>query len=649
MLDFVRNNRRLMLLLLLVLVFPSFVFFGVESYSRFMDSSHDAAKVDGRAITVQEVDNVVRDQSERMRQMLGTNYDPRQFEGAAARQTVLDQLILQRVVANEVAREHLTVSNARLFEAINSIPAIAQLPRKQDGTIDDKAYLQLLASQGMTPEQFDARMRFDLATQQLGTSIAATAFVPKSLLDRLIAVRDQQRDVQALIFKPASYAAKVQPDAAALKAYYDSHQSAYSVPEQAKVEYLVLSGEALAASQSVTPEELKSYYESNIARFRTDEQRRASHILIASPKDAPAAERQAAKDKATKLLEDLRKHPDTFADVARKQSQDPGSAEKGGDLGFMGHGALVKPFEDAMYALKDGQISDVVETDYGYHIIKLTGIKPAETKPLDAVRPELEAELRKQFAAKKYAEQADAFGNMVYEQADSLKPAADKFKLTIQTADNLTRQPNPALGAQSPLNNEKVLKALFSDDAIKNKRNTEAVQVGPNTLVAARIVDYRPSSVRKFEEVQAQVREGYIAQQAAELARKDGEARLEALKKSDSAEGFGAAATVSRTKVEGLEPKAVEAIMRADASKLPAVVGVDLGAGGYAIYRITKLSQPAQANAAQRQADAQQLSQLSGQTELEAYYDSLKARSKVKVLKPVVATEAQDGSAPAAQ
>ncbi|CAG2145165.1 Peptidyl-prolyl cis-trans isomerase D [Cupriavidus yeoncheonensis] len=649
MLDFVRNNRRLMLLLLLVLVFPSFVFFGVESYSRFMDSSHDVAKVDGRAITVQELDNVVREQSERMRQMLGASYDPRQFEGPALRKNVMDQLILQRVVANEVAREHLTVSNARLFEAINSIPAIAQLPRKQDGSIDDKAYLQLLAAQGMTPEQFDARMRFDLATQQLGTSIAGTAFVPKSLLDRLIAVRDQQRDVQSLLFKPADYTAKVQPDAAALKAYYESHQSAFSVPEQAKVEYVVLSGDALAATQAVTPEELKSYYDSNIARFRTDEQRRASHILIAAPKDAPAAQRQAAKDKAAKLLEDLRKHPDTFADVARKQSQDPGSAEKGGDLGFMGHGALVKPFEDAMYALKEGQISDVVETDYGYHIIKLTGLKPAETRPLEAVRPELEVELRKQLAAKKYAEDADAFGNMVYEQSDSLKPAADKFKLTIQTADGVTRQPNPALGQNSPLNNDKVLKALFSDDAIKSKRNTEAVQIGPTTLIAARIVDYRPATVRKFEEVEGKVREGYVAQQAAELARKDGEARLEALKKSDNAQGFGGVTMVSRAKAEGMEPKAVEAIMRADATKLPAVVGVDLGANGYAVYRITKITQPQQANEGQRQAEAQQLAQLAGQTEIGAYYESLKARSKVKILKPVTPADTAAGSEAAAQ
>ena len=641
MLDFVRNNRRLMLLLLLVLVFPSFVFFGVESYSRFMDSSHDAAKVDGRAISVQEVDNVVRDQSERARQILGANYDPRQFEGPEARKAVLEQLIQQRVLANAVTSEHLTVSDARLLEEISNLPAIAQLPRGKDGKIDDKAYLQLLQSQGMTPEQFDARMRFELATQQLGGSIAATAFVPKSLIERLMAVRDQQREVQALLFKPAGYTAKVQPDAAALKAYYDSHQQDFSVPEQAKVEYLVLSGEALAASQAVTPEELKSYYESNIARFRVDEQRRASHILISAPKDAPPAQRQAAKDKATKLLEEVRKQPDSFADVARKNSQDPGSAAKGGDLGFMGRGALVKPFEDAMYALKEGQISDVVETDFGYHIIKLTGTKPAETRPLEAVRTELEAELRKQFADKKFAEQADAFGNTVYEQADSLKPAADKFKLTIQTADNVMRQPNPAPGAQSPLNHEKLLKALFSDDAIKNKRNTEAVQVAPNTLVAARIVAYRPATVRKFEEVEAQVREGYVAQQAAALARKDGEARLAALKQADSAEGFGPVQTVSRTKADGMTPQAVEAVMRADAAKLPALVGVDLGAEGYAVYRITKVSQPPQADPARRQAEAQQLAQLAGQTDLQAFYESLKARSKVKLLTPAGATQEQ--------
>ena len=250
-----------------------------------------------------------------------------------------------------------------LRQAIEAIPAIAQL-RGPDGKFDEKAYIQLLAQQGMTPEQLDARMRFELATQQLGGAVGTTAFVPKSLLDRLIAIRDQQRDVQALVIKPADFTSKVTPDAAALKAYYEAHLSAYTTPEQAKVEYVVLSGDAMAASQAVTPEELKSYYDSNAQRFRTEEQRRASHILITVPKDAKDADRKAAKDKAEKLLEDVRKHPETFADVAKKNSQDPGSAAKGGDLDFFGRGAMVKAFEDTVFAMKPGEISNVVETDF---------------------------------------------------------------------------------------------------------------------------------------------------------------------------------------------------------------------------------------------------------------------------------------------
>ena len=345
----------------------------MESYSRFMDSSHDAAKVDGRTISVQELDNAVRDQSERMREALGASYDARMFEGPEARKQVLDQLVLQRVVSDEVARENLTASNARLVETISSIPAIAQLPKKADGSIDDKAYLQLLAAQGMTPDQFDARMRFELATQQLSGAVSGTAFMPKSLLERLLAIRDQQRDVQALLLKPSDYTAKVKVDDAALKTYFEAHQATTRFPSMPRCSTGAVR-RCLAAAQQVSPDELNSYYQSNLARFRTDEQRRASHILIAAAKDAPAAQRRAAKEKAEKLLAELRKHPDTFADVARKESQDPGSAAKGGDLASSA-AAPWSPFEDAMYALaKDGDISDVVETDYGYHIVKLTGI-----------------------------------------------------------------------------------------------------------------------------------------------------------------------------------------------------------------------------------------------------------------------------------
>jgi peptidyl-prolyl cis-trans isomerase D len=258
------------------------------------------------------------------------------------------------------------------------------------------------------------------------------------------------------------------------------------------------------------------------------------------------------------------------------------------------------------------------------------------------VKAELEKEVKGQLASKRYNEAVDTFNNTVYEQADSLQPVADKLKLTVQTADGVTRQPNPAFGKDNPLNNDKVLKAIFSDDVLKNKRNTEAVQVGTNALIAARVVEYRPQTVRKFDEVQDLVRAKVVAQQSTALAKKAGEAKLAALKAAPGGDGFGPTRTVSRAKAEGLAPKAVEALMRADAGKLPAIVGVDLGADGYAVYRITKVTVPPVTDPARQQADAQQLAQVAGQNQLGAYFQSLKARSNVKLLKPAAA------SAPAA-
>lgn len=636
MLEIVRNHRRLMLFVLLLLVFPSFVFLGVESYSSFMNNANDAAKVEGRVITNTEVDNALRARSEQMRQALGASYDPRQFENAEMRRAVLDGMIQERLIAIEAAKKHLTVSDARLQEAIMAIPTIAQL-RTADGKFDVDAYRGLLAAQGMTPEQFDARMRFDLSTQQIVQSIATTDIVPAGLIDRMIAIRDQQRTIQAITFKPADYAAQVAPDDAALKAFYESHASEFAVPAQAKVEYLVLSADTFARNVTVTPDELQSYYEQNKKRFQSAEERQASHILMTVPKDAPAATREAAKDKASKLLAEVKANPASFADLARKHSQDPGSAEKGGDLGRFGRGMMVKPFEDAVFALKKDEISDLVETDFGYHIIRVTDVVEPETRPLEAVRAELEKEIRSQKATKQYSEAVDQFTNTVYDRSESLAPAAERLKLTIETATGVTRQPNVAL-AQSPLNHEKVLAAIFSDDVLKNKRNTEAIQIAPNTLVSARVAEYQPATTRKFDDVKDELRAKVIATKAAELARKAGEDRLAVLKKTPSADGFGPETTVSRNKAGDLAGTALEAVMRADTRQLPAFVGIDLGANGYAVLRINKVEEGAKPDPARRQADLRQLEQLAGQHQFDAFYQSLKNRSEVKITRPVVTT-----------
>ena len=630
MFEFIRTHQRLMQFLLLLFIFPSFAFFGLESYTRFRDHDNGVAKVAGHSISQQEWDAAQREQMERFRQMFGAQFDPKMFDTPEARRGVLDNLIAQRVLLNEVSVNHLTVSDQTLRQTILGIPGLTG----PDGKFDGERYKSLLAVQGMTPAIYEARLRQDLALQQVTGAIQASAFVPKTVSDKLSDLNDQQREVQEALFKSSDYVSQVKLTDDMLKAYYAKNAKQFEVPEQAKAEYVVLSIDTLAPQISVSEDDIKSYYEQNKKRFTVEEQRRASHILIKADKNASAADKAAAKAKAEKLLEQIRKNPSEFAKLAKENSQDPGSAGRGGDLDFFSKGMMVKPFEDTVFKMKQGDISGVVESDFGYHIIQQTGVKPATVQGLDEVKGEIATEIKKQLAAKKYSEMAETFSNTVYEQADSLKPVADKLGLKIETVSNLARQPNPSIAPNAPYNQPKFLNALFSDDAIKNKRNTEAIEIAPNTLIAGRVVEYKPVSQKPFKEVEAVVRERVTQTEAANLAKKAGEAKLAAVKSGGDASGFGNAKLVSRGKPEGINSAALPAVMKADVSKLPAYTGADLGAFGYGVYRINKVLQPAQPDLARRESERQQIGNALAQQEMAAYLEALKKKAKVEIFAP---------------
>jgi peptidyl-prolyl cis-trans isomerase D len=630
MFEFIRTHQRLMQIFLAIIIVPSFAFVGIGSYKSFGDDASTIAKIDGKPLSQQEFDNAVRNQLDTYRQRLGAQFDQKMFDTPEFKQNILDQLIAQRAIAAEVIHNNLSVSDAQLQKAIMDMFG-------GPGAFDKERYIAILTAQGIRPEDNDARMRRDMALQQLAASIEGTGFAPRTVAKTVSDIAAQEREVQELLLPVADFVPQVKVTDEMVKAFYDKNSKFFEVPEQAKIEYVVLNNDAVMSQVSVTDTEVSDYYAKNSAQFTTPETRRASHILIAVKKGASAADTTAAKAKAEAIVAELRKTPGDFAKVAKAKSEDPGSAEQGGDLGVIEKGVMVAPVEAAIGKLKQGEISDVVQSEFGFHVLTVTELKPAVVKPLELVKADITDLLKKQKAAKKYSEMAEAFTNTVYEQADSLKPVADKLGLKIETAANVSRTASPAAGAAA-FNNAKFLSALFSNDSLSSKRNTEAVETAPNTLVSGRIVEFKPASKRPLAEVDAQIRQRVTMEEAAKLAAKTGEQKLAAFKKSGDATGFGAAKLVSRAKPEGINGLAMQSIMKADTTKLPAYVGVDVPGMGYGVYRIGKVQQPAAADEAQRKSEAEQIGNMLAQQEMAQYIELLKQKAKVKILKPVATT-----------
>lgn len=638
MFDSIRKHQRLLQFILLLLIFPAFAFFGVSGYQKFLGDDDSVASVAGSKIDRQEFEQARRRQLEQLRQVLGAQADAKMLDSPEMTSEILEGLIAKRALLIEAERRRITTSDARLRESIGAITGL----RRPDGSFDMERYRALLSAQGMNEQMFEAQMRFDLALQALPDAVASSAIAPRTVLDRLLVLQEQVREARELVLKPAEFAAQAIPTEEQLKKHYDENAAAFETPEAAKVEYLVLGADALASQVALGADDVRTYYEQNRTRYAAPDERRASHILVKLDPGSNDDARKAARAKADDLLRQVRAGGD-FAALAKANSQDPGSAGNGGDLGFFSRETMVKPFADAAFALKEGEVSEVVESEFGFHVIRLTGIKPGSQRSFDEVRPEIEAELRKQQAAKRFAEAADTFSNMVYEQADSLQPAAERFKLKIQRADGVTRGGAPDLAPTSPLANAKLLGALFSPDSIKAKRNTEAIDLGGNMLASARIVEYKPAQRKPFETVRAEVRARVVDALARKLAVQAGEARLKELRGGAApGAGFSEPKRVSRIVQPTLPAAAMDALFKASVDKLPVYVGVDLGAQGYGIYQIVATSVPPEGELAKRRAQySQQLAQVAGQQAVTDYIESLKARSKVQRHPERVAAKAE--------
>lgn len=624
MFDFVHENKKLVQIVLALIILP-FALWGVSSYDRFRNSAEIVATVDGNKITQQEFENSLRQQQDKMRQQLGANFDPAMFDNPEVRRAVLDNLVSQRLIIEHAKAAGLVVPDDQLAQVIAGIGAF-----QENGRFDRKRYEAVLKNQNMSPLSFEANIREELLAQQLQEAYAQNGYAASSVVDNIIKLNEQQRmvSVAPISFQPFMSQAKV--DDASLKKYYEQNTAEFQVQEQAKVEYVQFSVDNLLSNVQVSKEEARKYYDEHQSEFGTPEERQASHILITIKPGASQSEQDAAKARAEDLLHQVEQNPAKFAELAKKYSQDPGSAANGGDLGFFGRGMMVKPFEDATFALKVGEISGLVKSDFGYHIIKLVAIKPSRVQSFDEVREGIVNKLRQQKAADMFAELADKFSNTVYEQSDTLKPAADLVGAKIERSGWLLK----GVAADEPWT-AKMLQAIFSDEAVKNKRNTAAIEVKPNTLVAARVVEYKPASVRAFGEVQEQIRQKLMRQQGQELAAKQGQSDLAQLQGGGKPVlKWGAAQTVTRAQHGSLDTALVRQIFQADAARLPQYVGAVDAQNGYTLVRIDAVKNVDGIDDAKRARYAQQLRQLTGDEMFHAFLADARQNATIKLNLP---------------
>ena len=608
--------------ILLGLIIISFALFGVDAYFKGSGDGQWVAEVGTQKISAIDFDDMVRQEQTRLRSQGET--DSAKLESAELKRRVLDQMIRERVLLQAAISGGYEIGDDAVLPAVVNNPVF-----HENGQFSEQRFEQFLRAQRMTRAQFFQSLKQDtLVNNMMGVPLASV-LVPKSVSDHLARLLGEQREVSKALVAVEPFLAKARVDEAAIAAYYKDHPALSRVEEQAKVEYLVFSPDALLPGVTVSDADAKAYYDQHLDQFSTPEQREASHILIRIPPDAKEAERKAAEQKAAEVFKQAKADPAQFAALAKRYSQDPSTAGRGGDLGIITPGSIFPDVEKTLFTMKAGDVAGPVRSPAGLHILFLKSVKPAAQRPFAEVKDLAMEGARRQAAMRRFDEEVDKFGDLVYAQFGSLKPAADQYKLTIQTSGWIGRQG----AASGVLKNDRLLQALFSDEAIRQKRNTEAIEVAPNTLVAARILEYKPAGQRPMAEVRADIERILARQQAEKLAAEQGARDVAELRQGRAVAGlaFGPAKSVTRQNAEGFAPAEVRAVFQAKAAPLPAYAGLALEQGGYAVYRISAVSIPSD-----RLAEAQQLAPALLQRTMAmqigtAYVDSLKDDTKIEV------------------
>jgi peptidyl-prolyl cis-trans isomerase D len=555
MFEAIRNNKRVVQIVLLLMILP-FAFFGVESYVNGDAQSQDIAVVGDAQIAKGEFEVALRDQQDRLRETMGDQFDPKVMERPEVRNQTLDGLISQRILLQEAQRSHLSVPDARMSQILAAIPGF-----QIDGKFSEARFDQVAQTQGFTRDGLLARIRQDLVIRQLYAGVAGSSFVPVSLAKRWAQMQQEEREVSEAVITPFEFLEQIKITPEQIRKYYDDNQKQFEVPEQVKVEYLTLERSSTCLFDQDRRGRHTARRLSRISRV-TCRARNAVRATFCSPSKAvrtPTKSRPSAPR--------LKRCSRPCAQILRSSQSWPNSIRRtlvrrnaGGDLGFFGRGTMVKPFEEAVFALKQGELSGVVETDFGVHVIKLEEVRGGQGKTLDQARAEITEELKKQAARRRFAELAEVFSNTVYEQSDSLTPAAEKLALQVKTSPLIPK----GFLMPAPFDNEKLRDAIFSDDAVKNRRNTQAIETATNTLVSARVIEQLPASVKPFDAVKEEIEKNLGHAEGEKMARERGETSLAKLKAGEAAPlNWSPPQDISRAQAQGPAAEMVRAIFNA--------------------------------------------------------------------------------------
>lgn len=470
-----------------------FALWGINSY--FGGGGDDSiAKVGGVKITPQQMQRAYQQQRDRLQQMFGGKIPENLFSEEMMKSQILQQLIEKEVLIQAAADNGMRIGDQQLANTITGIDAF-----HRDGKFNAEEYERVLARQGMSPRLFEQRVRRDLMASQLTDGVVSTEFTLDTEVDDFLRLQQQQRDIGYMVLPVNKFEGAITVPADEVRSYYDSNSGLYTLPEQVKIDYLDLNAADIASAIKVDEDELRQRYEAQKANFRTAEERKARHILIQAADGASEKEVAEARAEAEALLQRINNGED-FSALAKAESQDPGSAKKGGDLGFFGKGIMDKAFEEATFSLAKGAVSGVVQSAFGFHIIKLDDIKGGETKPYEEVAAELKRELQQERAAEIYYDKAEQLANLTYEQPDTLSVAAEQLQLAIKSSDYFARS-----GGTGISSDPKIATAAFSEDVLVRGNNSATIDLGNNHLVVLRINDHKAESLRPLDEVATEI------------------------------------------------------------------------------------------------------------------------------------------------